>query len=103
MSNSIKETLTKAINYMNDLSTTSSPQMPVRQRQEVWKLKPNNQSAQVTGNHTTSQTARETVVLYKPITPAEQEEVVSQERLQEAIIWSEVLGKPLSKRRKRRL
>jgi hypothetical protein len=27
---------------------------------------------------------------------------ISQEKLQEAIIWSEILGKPLSRRRKRR-
>lgn len=37
---------------------------------------------------------------YIPAPP--QENFVSQERLQEAIIWSEILGKPLSKRRKRR-
>lgn len=31
------------------------------------------------------------------------EPMVSQERLQDAIIWSEILGKPVSKRRKRRI
>ncbi len=36
------------------------------------------------------------------IAQEESEIVVSQERLQEAIIWSEILGKPVSRRRKRR-
>lgn len=35
----------------------------------------------------------------KPAAPAES--IISVERLQEAIIWSEILGKPVSKRRKR--
>jgi hypothetical protein len=35
-----------------------------------------------------------------PSVPAKS--LVSQERLREAVIWSEILGKPLSKRRKRR-
>lgn len=33
---------------------------------------------------------------------ADSDMLISQERLQEAIIWSEILGKPVSKRRKRR-
>jgi hypothetical protein len=32
----------------------------------------------------------------------EQEISVPQERLQEAVIWSEILGKPVSKRKRRR-
>jgi hypothetical protein len=36
------------------------------------------------------------------VPPVPAESLISQERLQEAVIWSEILGKPLSKRRKRR-
>lgn len=38
-----------------------------------------------------------------PNSPKEKYEDFSQERLQEAILWSEILGKPVSKRRKRRM
>jgi hypothetical protein len=35
-------------------------------------------------------------------TTASSEAIISMERLQEAIIWAELLGKPVCKRRKRR-
>jgi hypothetical protein len=40
------------------------------------------------------------VILPKNAMPEEPKEIiVSKERLQDAVIWSEILGKPLSKRR----
>lgn len=42
-------------------------------------------------------------ILPKYTMPEEPKEIiVSKERLQDAVIWSEILGKPLSKRRHRR-
>ena len=43
------------------------------------------------------------VTIPSVLMPKTDPEEVSQERLQEAVIWSEILGKPLSKRRKRRM
>ena len=37
----------------------------------------------------------------RPVSSYEEASIISTERLQEAVIWSEILGEPLSKRRRR--
>ena len=45
---------------------------------------------------------RSNQLIHKTSAVASRESSISQERLQEAIIWSEIIGEPLCKRRKRR-
>lgn len=95
-----KQTLMKAINYKNFPTTDNKKPVTEKTPNEKYtKQKPipekpmeMNFDLRTLGNK----------ALYKSNKPTPQESIVSEERLQEAIIWSEILGKPLSKRRKRR-
>ncbi|HWT75009.1 MAG TPA: hypothetical protein VN258_09875 [Mobilitalea sp.] len=92
MNNNEKQSFSKAMTYKNiPVSTTKKPvpEKPVPEKPAQMKLdiKP----------------VKSAVEIRMPNPPANKDGLVSQERLQEAIIWSEILGKPLSKRRKRRI
>lgn len=88
MDNKSKQTLAKAINYKNYNGSSNKKESS----EKLTQKKPDNRMMQ------------EIKEVKRPIVSQsyESNEVLSTERLQEAIIWSEILGKPVSKRRKRR-
>jgi hypothetical protein len=75
--------------------------VPEKQGQEMNTTPEQNPAAQT--NLTLDYRADGSVTYSFPKISKEKSELFSQERLQEAILWSEILGKPVSKRRKRRM
>lgn len=85
--NNKKQTLAKAIGYKNYAANdnkSKAPQKSLEKKQD--------------------QSVNKVIELRNPIPDIPQQSMtsISAERLREAVIWSEILDKPLSKRRKRR-
>lgn len=85
MNNSNRQSFAKAANYKNYADKKKGTE-------KTTEKKPDNK------------VNNEVIEIRKPYTRVTPENTlsVSAERLQEAVIWAEILDKPLSKRRKRR-
>lgn len=91
-----KQTLMKAINYKNYAAVDNKKpitEKPTKEKPITEKQKNMNFDLRVMERNK----ALNNLNRYDS-----EESIVSKERLQEAIIWSEILGKPLCKRGKRR-
>lgn len=81
-----RQTLSKAMSYKN--YSTPTKKHPAAEKLEL--------------KTTDIKTTDKVIPIRKDIPPRASDSFITSERLQEAIIWSEIIGKPVSKRGKRR-